>query len=70
MPDTAHATARDDRHQPRRRKFLYLATGAVAATGGAAAVWPLIDSLNPNADDIALLPISYNLRAVRTGGPT
>lgn len=70
MPDTAHTAARDDRHQPRRRKFLYLATGAVAATGGAAAVWPLIDSLSPDADTIARFPVSYDLREVRTGGPT
>lgn len=50
-----------------RREFLYLATGAMAAAGGAAALWPLIDSLNPNADDIARLPVEYDLSSVLPG---
>jgi hypothetical protein len=40
------------------------------AAGGARAVWPLIDSLSPDADTIARFPVSYDLREVRTGGPT
>ena len=37
-----------------RRDFLYLATAAVAAVGTAVAVWPLIDSMNPSAEVLAL----------------
>jgi len=51
----------------RRRDFLCLATGAMAAAGGAVASWPLIDSLSPDADTIAKLPVEYDLRAVRPG---
>jgi ubiquinol-cytochrome c reductase iron-sulfur subunit len=36
-----------------RRKFLYALTGVVGATGLAAAVWPLIDQMNPDAATIA-----------------
>lgn len=50
-----------------RRNFLYFATGAVAAAGGTAALWPLIGSLNPDADAIAKLPVEYDLSAVRPG---
>jgi len=38
---------------PSRRDFLYLATGAVAAVGVAATIWPLIDQMNPDADTLA-----------------
>ena len=33
----------------RLRDFLYLLAGAMTVTGGAFAVWPLIDSMNPSA---------------------
>lgn len=39
----------------------------MAATGSVAVLWPLIDSLNPNADAIAKLPFDYDLTAVRPG---
>jgi len=37
-----------------RRDFLYLLTGATAAVGTAALLWPLVDSMNPSADVLAL----------------
>ncbi|MFP6757729.1 MAG: ubiquinol-cytochrome c reductase iron-sulfur subunit N-terminal domain-containing protein, partial [Alphaproteobacteria bacterium] len=37
-----------------RRDFLYLATGAVTGVGALAAVWPLIDQMNPSRDVLAL----------------
>ena len=39
--------------EPTRRDFLYLATGAVGAVGVAAAIWPFISQMNPDADTIA-----------------
>ncbi|MFQ5983972.1 MAG: ubiquinol-cytochrome c reductase iron-sulfur subunit [Alphaproteobacteria bacterium] len=52
---------------PPRRDFLYLATGAVAAVGTAVTVWPLIDSMNPSADVLALAAIEIDLEPVAVG---
>jgi len=35
--------------QANRRTFLYVLTGAVGAAGIAAALWPLVDQMNPDA---------------------
>lgn len=53
--------------EPTRRDFLYVATGAVAAVGAAAAAWPLIDQMNPDASVLALASIEVDLSAVDVG---
>ena len=50
-----------------RRDFLILATGAFGAVGVALAAWPLIDSMNPAADTLALSTIEVDLSAVELG---
>ncbi len=51
-----------------RRDFLYIATGAVAAVGGAAALVPLIAQMNPDASTIAAgAPIEVDLSPVTEG---
>lgn len=51
-----------------RRDFLYIATGAVAAVGGAAALVPLIAQMNPDASTIAAgAPIEVDLAPVAEG---
>jgi ubiquinol-cytochrome c reductase iron-sulfur subunit len=50
-----------------RRDFLMLATGATAAAGGAAAVWPFIDQMNPSAAQMALATIEADLSPVEEG---
>lgn len=50
-----------------RRDFLYLLTGATAAVGAAALVWPLIDSMNPSADVLALGSIELDLSGIEEG---
>ena len=56
---SAHATRRD---------FLYVATGAVAAAGAAAVVWPLISQMNPDASTIAAgAPIEVDLAPIADG---
>ncbi len=42
----------------KRCDFLYLATAAMGAVGTAIAVWPLIDSMKPSADDDPTTPVS------------
>jgi ubiquinol-cytochrome c reductase iron-sulfur subunit len=55
------------RHDESRRDFLYLATGSVAAVGTAAAVWPLIDNMNPSADVLALSTVEVDLEPIAIG---
>lgn len=50
-----------------RRDFLYLATGAVATAGALAATWPLIDSMNPAADVLAVATIEIDLAPIEMG---
>ncbi|WP_322515777.1 ubiquinol-cytochrome c reductase iron-sulfur subunit [Rhodopseudomonas palustris] len=54
--------------EPTRRDFLYIATGAVAAVGAAAAVWPFIAQMNPDASTIAAgAPIEVDLTPIAEG---
>ena len=50
-----------------RRDFLYIATGAVGAVTTGAAVWPLIDQMNPSADVLALASIEVDIGEVEPG---
>jgi ubiquinol-cytochrome c reductase iron-sulfur subunit len=50
-----------------RRDFLILATGATAAVGGAAALWPFIDQMNPSAAKMALASIEADLSPIEEG---
>lgn len=53
---------------PNRRDFLYVATGAVAAVGVAASLWPLIDQMNPDASTIAAgAPVEVDLSLIEEG---
>ncbi|MBN4016254.1 ubiquinol-cytochrome c reductase iron-sulfur subunit [Rhodospirillaceae bacterium AH-315-P19] len=50
-----------------RRDFLILATGAVGATGAALAAWPLVDSMNPSADVLALSSTEVDIAPIAEG---
>ena len=50
-----------------RRDFLYLLAGGMGAVGTAAAVWPLIDSMNPAADVLALASIEVDISSIQEG---
>ncbi|HEY8351429.1 MAG TPA: ubiquinol-cytochrome c reductase iron-sulfur subunit [Sphingomonadales bacterium] len=50
-----------------RRDFLYVGTTAFAAVGAAAALWPLIDQMNPSADVLALSSTEVDLSAIEPG---
>jgi ubiquinol-cytochrome c reductase iron-sulfur subunit len=52
---------------PTRRDFLFIATGAMGAVGTAAALWPLIDQMNPSADVLALASIEIDLAPIQPG---
>ena len=57
----------DTTAQPERRDFLYIATGAVGTVATAAAVWPLIDQMNPDATVRALASVDVNIADVSPG---
>jgi len=59
--------AHTDTDEPTRRDFLYVATGAFAAVGGAAAIWPLIDQMNPDASMLALATVEVDISAIEVG---
>ncbi|PLX43979.1 MAG: ubiquinol-cytochrome c reductase iron-sulfur subunit [Hyphomicrobiales bacterium] len=57
----------NDAVDEKRRDFLYIATGAVAAVGAGLACWPLIDQMNPDATVKALASIEVDLSPVELG---
>lgn len=50
-----------------RRDFIHVMSASVGAVATAAAVWPLIDQMNPAADVLALATTEVNLGAVEVG---
>ncbi len=52
---------------PSRRDFLYIATGVVAASGVAVAVWPFIDQMNPDASALALATTEVDIADIEPG---
>src|SRR5437868_11310252 len=50
-----------------RRDFLYVASGAMAAVGAAAATWPFIDQMNPSAAALALSTVEVDLTPIVAG---
>ncbi len=50
-----------------RRDFLYYATGGAAAVTAGAAVWPLINQMNPSADVRAMSSIRVDVSGIEEG---
>jgi ubiquinol-cytochrome c reductase iron-sulfur subunit len=50
-----------------RRDFIYIATTAFAAIGAAAALWPAIDQMNPDASALSLASIDVDLAPIQSG---
>ncbi len=50
-----------------RRDFLYVAAGAMATVGGAFAIWPFIDNMNPSADVVALSSVEIDISQIEKG---
>jgi ubiquinol-cytochrome c reductase iron-sulfur subunit len=56
-----------DDHPGTRRDFIYYATAGTAVVAGGAAVWPLVDQMNPSADVQALSSIQVDVSGVEVG---
>ena len=54
-------------HEGTRRDFLYYATAGAGAVTAGAAVWPLVNQMNPSADVQALSSIRVDVSGVETG---
>src|SRR2546421_4355463 len=53
---------------PTRRDFLFVATGAAAAVGSLATLWPFVSQMNPDASTIAAgAPIEVDLTPIASG---
>jgi len=56
-----------EEHEGTRRDFLYYATGGAGAVAAGAAVWPLVNQMNPSADVQALSSIRVDISGVEVG---
>lgn len=57
----------EDQDEQSRRDFLFYATGGAGVVVTGAAVWPLIDQMNPSADVQALSSIRVDVSAIEVG---
>jgi len=56
-----------DEHQGTRRDFIYYATAGAGAVVTGAAVWPLVNQMNPSADVLALASIRVDISVIDPG---
>ncbi len=54
-------------HSPTRRDFIVLTASAFAGVGAAAVAWPLINSMNPSADVLALASTEVEISHIQEG---
>ena len=66
-PEAKHIEPHEAGSAIGRRDFLLIATGAFAAIGAGAALWPFIDQMNPDASALALASIEVDISAVEPG---
>jgi ubiquinol-cytochrome c reductase iron-sulfur subunit len=53
--------------EPNRRDFIFIATGAMAAVGAAATLWPFVAQMNPDASVLALSTVEVDLNPLAEG---
>ena len=64
---TCSSGQQGDKDGASRREFLTYTAGAMGAVGAAAAAWPLINSMNPAADTLALSTTEVDVSGVKEG---
>jgi ubiquinol-cytochrome c reductase iron-sulfur subunit len=62
-----HCGCTDAAENPERRDFLTLTAGAMGGVGAAVVAWPLIQSMNPAADTLALSTTEVDVSQVKEG---
>ena len=61
------SSSENDKKKPTRRDFILTATTAAGAVGVGAAVWPLVDQMNPDASVKALASTEVDISSVEPG---
>jgi ubiquinol-cytochrome c reductase iron-sulfur subunit len=56
-----------DDDEPTRRDVILIAAGGFAAVGAAAALWPLLDQMNPDASTLSLATTDVDISHVEAG---
>ncbi len=56
-----------DKKKPKRREFLFTASYAIGAVGVGAAVWPLVDQMNPDRSVKALASTEVDVSSLEPG---
>ena len=56
-----------DKKKPNRRDFILTATTAAGAVGVGAAIWPLVDQMNPDASVKALASTEVDISSIEPG---
>ena len=68
MKGNSSPSVSDEPSQPGRRDFLFVATVAAGTAGEIAAVFPLVDQLNPDASTLAAgAPVDFDLGKMQPG---
>ncbi len=67
MTATPATLGPDAESHPSRRDFLSLTAAAAAAVGAGTIAWPLIDSMNPSGDVLAMSSMEVDLTPVALG---
>ena len=67
MSVTAHAPGHETAADGSKRDFLKLVGGSAAVIGIGALAWPLIDSMNPSSDVLALSSLDVDLKPIPAG---
>ncbi len=62
-----HPVSNHEEHQGTRRDFIYYATAGAGAVVAGAAVWPLVNQMNPSADVQAQASIRVDVSTVEVG---
>jgi ubiquinol-cytochrome c reductase iron-sulfur subunit len=50
-----------------RRDFIHIAALSFGAVGGAAALWPLLDQMNPDASALSLATVEFDITPIQPG---
>ena len=58
---------KNDKKMTERRDFLFTATAAAGAVGVGAAIWPVVDQMNPDASVKALASTEVDISSVQPG---
>ena len=56
-----------DSDEPTRRDVILVAAGGFAAVGGALALWPLLDQMNPDASALSFATTDVDISHVEAG---